>query len=353
MDPAAPAPPVPRQVPFVHVAHGDERIDEYHWLRERSDPEVIAHLEAENAYTEAVMAPTKALQDTLYEEIVSRIQETDMSVPVRRGPWVYWYRTVEGLQYPLYCRRRVEGGEETVLLDENAEAAGHDYFALGALEVSPDQNLLAYSVDTEGDETHRLRIRHLDTGQDLAEEIPGTGWGAAWASDNATLFYTTLDDAKRPYRVWRHRVGTDPATDVLVHQEDDERFYCSVDRSRSGGFVVLDVSSQVTSEVWVLPAGEAEGEFSVIEPRRQNVEYSVEHHSYPGDTPGPRDRFFVLTNDSAPNFALMEAPVDSPGRDHWREVLPHRPDVRLEGVAAFADHLVVVERAEADRKSVV
>jgi oligopeptidase B len=336
-----PAPPIARRVPTVHAAHGDERIDEYHWLRERSDPAVIAHLEAENAYTEAVMAPTKELQEHLYGEIVSRIQETDMSVPVRHGPWHYWLRTVEGLQYPLYCRRPADGDTETVLLDENAEASGHPYFALGALEVSPDHRLLAYSVDTDGDEIHRLRVRRLDTGDDLPEEIPGTGWGVAWASDSATLFYTTLDEAKRPYRVWRHRLGTDPAGDHLVHQEDDEHFYCSVHRTRSGGFIVIDAASQVTSESRVLPAGDPEAAFTVVEPRRQDVEYSIDHHS---------NSFFVLTNEEAPNFRLMQTPVASPSRESWTEVIPHRPDVRLEGAAAFADHLVVLERAEAVRR---
>jgi oligopeptidase B len=275
---------------------------------------------------------------------------------VRHGPFLYYARSVEGLQYPIYCRRPAPGagvppevtataaGEETeeqVLVDENVLAEGHDYCALGVLEVSPDHNLMAWSLDTEGDEEYVLAVRDLRTGQDFPERIPNTSYGLAWASDNATFFYTTLDPAKRPWQIWRHRLGTDPGKNVLVHQEDDERFFCSVDRTRSGRYVVIDVRSAVTSESRVLPADAPEGEFRIVEPRRQDVEYTLEHHG---------ERFFVLTNDDAPNFRLMEAPVDDPGRHSWREVIPYRPEVKLEGIAAFAHHLVVLERAEAVRR---
>jgi oligopeptidase B len=340
-------PPIAKRVPHVHEAHGDQRHDDYHWLRDREDPDVIAYLEAENAFTDAVLEPLRPLQEKLYAEIVSRIQETDLSVPVPHGAFLYYSRSVEGLQYPIHCRRTAdpggteEGRAEQVLIDENLLAEGEDYCSLGAFEVSPDHRLLAWSLDTEGDEEHELRIRDMETGEDFPEAIPGTYYGVAWANDNRTVFYTTLDEAQRPWQVWRHQLGTDPSADVMVHQEDDDRFFCSIERTRSGGFVVLDLRSAVTSETRVLSADDPEGTFTVLEPRRQDVEYGVEHHG---------DRFFILSNDGAPNFRLVEAPVADPRPENWRELIPHSADVKLEGLAAFARHLVVLERAEAVRR---
>ncbi|MGH9004198.1 MAG: oligopeptidase B, partial [Acidimicrobiia bacterium] len=348
-----PTPPRAKRVPHVHEAHGDRRNDDYHWMRNREDPDVTAYLEAENAYTEAVMAPTKALQERVYTEIVGRIQETDLSVAVPHGPFRYYSRSVEGLQYHVYCRRPdtategepgaggvPEDGEE-VLLDHNAEAEGHEYCEIGLFEVTPDHRLLAWSIDTAGDEEYLLHVRDLETGADLPDAIPGTYYGAAWASDNVTLFYSTIDDAHRPWRIWRHRLGTDPAQDVLVHQEDDERFFASVARTRSGGFILIDLHSATTSEVRVVDAGDPEGDFRIVEPRRQDVEYSLDHHG---------ERFFILANDDAPNFRLVEAPVADPGRHAWQELIPHRPDIKLEGIDALAGHLVVLERADGVRR---
>ena len=228
MTSASPTPPLAKRIPHVHEAHGDRRPDDYHWLRDRDDPDVTAYLEAENAYADAVMEPLRPLQEKLYAEIVSRIQETDLSVPVPHGPFLYYSRSVEGLQYAIHCRRTPEeGSPEQILIDENVLAEGQEYCALGAFEVSPDHRLLAWSLDTEGDEDHVLRIRDMETGADHPEAIPGTSYGVAWASDNRTVFYTTLDESRRPWRVWRHRLGTDPSADVIVHQEDDDRFFCS------------------------------------------------------------------------------------------------------------------------------
>ena len=344
---ASPPAPVAKRVPHVHQAHGDERPDDYHWLRDRDDPDVTAYLEAENAYADAVMEPRRPLQEKLYAEIVSRIQETDLSVPVPHGPFLYYSRSVEGLQYAIHCRKAAgaggtgDGSPEQVLIDENVLAEGHEYCALGALEVSPDHRLLAWSLDTEGDEEHVLRIRDLETGRDHPEAIPNTSYGVAWAGDNRTFFYTTLDESRRPWQVWRHRLGTDPGDDVLVHQEDDDRFFCSVERTRSGGFIVIDLRSAVTSETRLLPADDADGSFTVLHPRRQGVEYGLDHHT---------DRFFIMSNEEAPNFRLVEAPVADPSPSNWRELIPHSADVKLEGLAAFTGHLVVLERAEAVRR---
>ncbi len=326
----------------VLSTHGDERSDPWHWLRERDDPAVIAYLEAENAYTRAVMAGTEPLQAQLFDEIRARIQETDTSAPAPDGGYFYYGRLVEGLQYGIHCRKRgsLDANEE-VLLDENALADGHPFFALGVSDVSPDHRLLAYSTDVEGDEAYVLRFRDLTSGDDLPDEIPNTYYGAAWAIDNRTYFYTVLDDAKRPWQLWRHTLGTSPRDDVLVYEEDDEAFHLSVDRTRSDAYLVMTLSSMVTSEVWILEAHEPEGSFRLVEPRRQGVEYQVEHHD---------DTFFVVTNDGgAVNFKLMAAPVTAPGRSQWTEVIPHRVDVRLEDVDAFSRHLVLYERAGVSR----
>jgi oligopeptidase B len=326
--------------------HGDERVDDWYWLRERDNPETIAYLEAENAYTEAATAHLAELRERLFQEIKSRILETDLSVPVRRGNHWYYSRTVEGLQYAIRCRREgSEDGPEQILLDENALAEGHEFFDLGAFSPSPDHSLLAYSTDYEGDEVFTLRVRDLTTGDDLPDEIPGVYYGATWALDNATLFYTVLNDAKRPWRLYRHRLGTPVADDVLVFEEPDEAFYLGIHRTRSDRFLVLSLESKVTSEAWVLEADDPTGDFRIVEPRRYGVEYDVEHRG---------DRFLVVTNaDEAENFKLVEAPLDAPARANWRDLVPHRPHVKLDGVDAFAGHLVLYERADAVARIVV
>ena len=336
------SPPEAPRRPTVMSLHGDERVDDWYWLRDRDDPETTAYLEAENAYTEAMTAHTEGLQGLLYEEVRGRIQETDESAAVPHGGHWYFRRTVEGLQYPTHCRRTgAEDAPTQVLLDANVLAQGHDYFRLGALAVSPDHARLAYSTDVTGAERYRLRFRDLVSGHDLPDEIPNTYYGVAWSSDSQTVFYTRPDESMRPHQVWRHVLGTDPSGDVCVYEEPDERFFLSVHRTRSGAFIVLSVESMITSEVRVIDASNAEGAFRVVEPRRQGIEYSVDHHG---------GRFLIVTNDEAPNFRLMEAPVGSPGREHWRELVPNRDDVRLLGVDAFAGHLAVYERAEALRR---
>jgi oligopeptidase B len=333
-EPVTVSPPVAKRVPTVRRLHGDEVVDEYAWLRDRDDPDTVAYLEAENAHTEAATAHLADLRERLFGEIKARVQETDLSVPARKGPWWYYSRTVEGLQYGIFCRRPDEHDEsqEEVLLDSNELAGDSPYFALGAGDVSPDHRLLAYSTDYDGDETYTMRFKDLETGEPLPDEIENTYYGTAWSAGSSTFFYVTLDDAKRPYRLWRHRLGAPAEADELLHEETDERFFCSVHLTRSERFIVFGIGSNVTSEVWVLPADDPDGRFRVVEPRRQGVEYSVTNHG---------DRFLILTNDEAENFRLVEVPVDAPGREHWRDVVPHRDDTRLDHVDAFARHLVV------------
>ncbi|HEX2737168.1 MAG TPA: S9 family peptidase [Acidimicrobiia bacterium] len=348
-----PDPPRAERRPTV-LRHGDdERVDEWYWLRERDDPAVLAYLERENEYTKAALAHTDARRETLFHEIKARVQETDVSAPVHKPPYDYFTRTFEGRQYELHGRRPTgadDGVDEEVLVDENALADGHEYFALGGFAVSPDQALLAYSTDVTGGERYELRVRDLAAGRDLPETIRDTSYGLAWANDNSTLFYVRPDDAERPFQVWRHTLGTTVGDDVLVYEEDDEMFHASIGRTRSGRFVMISVDSKTTSETRCIDADDPTSEPFVVEPRRPGVEYHVEHHR----SPELGERFYVLTNDDgADNFKLMVTPVSSPGRAQWREVLAHRPEVRLDDVDAFAHHLVVTERADALERMVV
>ncbi len=251
-----PEPPRAKRVPVVVHRHAGDVVDDYAWLRDRDDPDTIAYLEAENAYADAWFEPLTAQQEEIFQEIKRRTQETDLSVPVRKGPWRYYSRTVEGEAYPIHCRRAADDpdAQEQVLLDENAEAGEHEYFAVGAFDVSPDHALLIWSHDTEGDEEYTLRVRDLAAGADLPDAIERTYYGTAWSRDGRHLFYVKPDDALRPYQVWRHAVGTPAADDVLVYQEDDERFFVGVDLTRSEAFVVIESESKTTTEVRVVPS---------------------------------------------------------------------------------------------------
>jgi len=345
------SPPVAKQVPYERTHHGDTVSDPYEWLRHKDDPEVIEHLKAENAYSEALTSHLGDLRKAIFTEIRGRTQETDLSVPTRRGPWWYYSRTVEGQQYALHCRCPVadladwtppsldaaaERPGEQVLLDGNGEATGHEFFALGTFDVTADGHLLAYSVDTTGAERFTLRCKDLRTGVVLDDEVPDTFYSSAWSLDGAVLFYVTVDESWRPFRVWRHRLGTDPAQDSVVFEEPDEHYWVGVGATRSQRYVVIQVASKVTSEVHVLDAADPEAAPQVVAPRHPGVEYSVEHAVVNGD-----DRFLILHNDGAKNFELAEAPAADPGRHNWRPVLEHRDGTRLEGVSAFAGHLAV------------
>ena len=319
--------------------HGETVADPWFWLRDRNDPETIAYLDAENRYTDAVMAPARALEAQLYAEMLGRIQETDSSVPFLQGGWEYITRMEQGKQYPIHCRQRP--GSETharTLLDCNALAAGHDYFSLAYSRVSPDGNVLAWAIDTDGSEVYTLRFRDLSTETSLPESITGVYYDAAWASDNLTFFYTTLDETRRPHRLWRHTLGSAEA-DTLVFEEPDARFNVSIDRTRSGRFLLLNVNSHTTTEYRFLDAGDATGEFQLLRPRSQDVEYFIEHQG---------GYFWMRTNEKAVNFRLLRALDTAPGE--WTEVLAHNEEVTLEGMDGFREHLAITERADGLRR---
>jgi oligopeptidase B len=335
-----PEPPLAARRPHVHTTHGDERVDDWYWLRDRDDPAVIAYLEAENAYHEAMTAHTKPLQERLFEEFKGRIQETDESPPVFHGGHWYSERMVEGLEYAIHARRTgsVDADEE-VLLDENELAAGKEYFDLRAFRPSPDHTLAAYGVNFDGSDNTDIRFRDLGRKRDLDDVIPDVTGNVVWASDNRTVFYAARDAALRPHQIWRHRLGDPVERAVLVFQEDDERFRVGCERSKNGDFVFVYSGSSLTTEVHVLRGDEPEGELRVIEPRTTGVEYAVEAHG---------DRFLITTNaDGAVNFKLVEAPVDDPGRANWREVVAHRDDARLHGIDVLKDWIILVEHANA------
>jgi oligopeptidase B len=351
---AAPLPPVAKRVETRREHHGDVFVDPYEWLRDKDDPEVIAYLEAENDYVDAMTADLEPLRQKIFEEIKARTKETDLSVPTRQGEWWYYARTFEGKQYRVQCRCPVADPDdwdppaldentaipgEQVMLDSNVEAEGHEFFALGAARVSLDGNLLAYSVDTVGDERYTLRFKDLRTGELYPDEIADIAAGATWAADNRTVYYLTLDAAHRPDRVWRYRLGSG-AESELVYHEADERFWLGVGLTRSDAYVIIASGSSITSEMRYADATDPNAEFTVVLPRRDGVEYAVEHAVVGGE-----DRFLVLHNDGAVNFTLSEAPVSDPTRQ--RTLIPHRDDVRIDGVDAFAGHLVVSYRRAA------
>jgi oligopeptidase B len=347
-------PPTAKRMPAERTHHGDTFIDEYAWLAVKDDPETISFLEAQNAFTTAQTAAQAALSGAVFDEIKARTKETDLSVPVRNRGWWYYVRTVEGKQYAVRCRRAVRPDDsgppisedgapldgEEVLLDGNELAGASEFFSLGAFDVSPDGTRLAYSTDMAGDERFTLRVKDLRTGQLEPDEIPGTFYGSAWSADGSSLFYTTVDDAWRPYRIWRHLLGTPASQDVIVYQEDDAKFDVGVELSRSERYLILTAASSLTSEVRLLDANDPAGEFTVVAPRRSGVEYGVEHQVLPDGT----ERLLILHNDGALNFELAQASLAEPAR--WTPLIAHREDTRLLGVDAFAGHLVVYLRKD-------
>ncbi len=327
-------PPAARKVHKVETLHGQPWADDYFWLRDKPNPDVAAYLDAENAYTDAVMGPTQALQAALYKEMLGHIKETDLSVPYREGGYFYYSRTEEGKQYPIYCRKKGSlDAVEEVTLDLNALAEGQKFMAIGAYTVTDDGSLLAYTTDNTGFREYTLHVKDLRTGE-LRKETAEKVGSVAWANDGQTLFYTTDDPAKRPYRLYRLRLGS-PLPRDLVHEEKDELFRVGVGRSRSKGYVFLGIGSHTTSEVRYIPADQPAAEWKVVAPRRHEHEYEVDHHG---------DRFYIRTNDKGRNYRLVSAPVADPRPENWTEVVPHRPDVMLEGLELFKNHYVLLER---------
>ena len=330
--------PIAAKHPQELVTHGDKRIDNYYWLHQQDNSEVIDYLKAENSYTEEQMQHTQELQTALYDEILSRIQETDLSVPYRLKDYYYYSRTEEGQAYSIFCRKYQSlDAPEEVLLDQNELAKEEDFFSLGVASISPNQQILAYSTDTTGAEQYTLFFLDLNTQKLSSETIADTYYSFAWGNDDRTVFYTKVDSANRPYQLWRHTLGNDPSDDVLVHQEDNEAYYLSVGKTRSREYILLDLSSKITSEVHYLDANNPDGKFQVFQPRQTGIEYSIDHHS---------DRFYIVTNEEAINFKLMSTSVDATDKTNWKTIIPHREDVMLEGIDVFAEHLVIYEREE-------
>jgi oligopeptidase B len=329
-------PPVAKVLPMSDTIHGEVRTDPYFWLRERSNPDVVAYLEAENRYTETMMKHTESLQEQLYKELLGRIKETDLSVPEKLDDYYYYSRTEEGKQYPIYCRKKGSlSAEEEIVLDQNLLASGHEYLRIGVYRISPNHQLLAYSADTTGSETYTLYVKDLSTGQLLRDKISNTSYGVEWANDNRTIFYNVLDEAKRPYQLYRHTLGNDQKDDTLIYHEHDEAFYLELSKTRSKAYILMTLVSKTTSEVHWIKADHPAEHPAVVHPRQHEMEYYLDHRG---------EKFFIRTNDEAKNFKLMEAPVEDPSKKNWREILPHRETVKIEGIDAFNNHLVVYER---------
>lgn len=330
--------PQAKQVPHVWQRPTGQFDDPFAWLRDRDDPDTVAYLEAENAWADAWFAEHGTLVEELFSEIRSRVQETDVAAPVPKDEWYYSSRTEEGQSYPIHCRgRSAATATEQLILDQNLEATGREFFDLGVFEVSPDHRLVAWSADTAGDEHYTLRIRDIATGTDLGDELHDTTWaGVAWSSDGTHLFYVVADEQERPYQVMRHRLGTAQHDDVEVFVDHDERFFVGVGATRNGETIVIHSESKLSSEAWVLPASEPTGTPRVVRPRTADVEYHVDHWG---------DRFVVLTNLDAIDFRVMTAPLDRPGE--WSEMVAHEPGRRITGIEPFAGHLALHEWRDA------
>ena len=336
-----PIPPKAKVVPKVTNFHGDQIIDPYFWLRNADDPDVLAYLKAENDYTSRKMQHTLNLQKKLYQEMRSKIKETDLTVPERKDDYLYYQRTEANKQYPVYCRRKdVPNAKEETLLDQNELAGDSEYLGIGQFKVSPNHKVIAFSVDRDGSELYTLHFKDLETNRVFSEEIPGTYYGGAWGNDNKTFFYVILDTAKRPYRVFRHTLGTEAAKDVLVHDEKDERFWVGIAKTRSEKYILIQSGASTTSEVLFVDGDHPEDPARIIQPRKQDVEYSVDHRG---------GQFYVLTNDQALQFRLLSVPVNAPSSNSV-EIIPHRNEVMLEGVDLFQDFLVVYERDRGQEK---
>jgi oligopeptidase B len=330
-------PPAAKIVPHKLEKFGHTRTDNYYWLRDRNNPDVISYLQEENRYLDATLAHTKPLQQKLFDEFKTRIKQTDESVPYRKDGYYYYTRMEAGKNYPIHCRKKGSlDATEEVLLDGNKAAQGHKYFSAAGLQVSHGNNILAYGVDTVGRRLYTIRFRNLTTGAEMPDVIRDVTPAMAWANDNKTLFYVKQDPTTlRDYQVYRHVLGADPAQDTLVYEEKDVTFSCFVRKTKSKKYILIGSYQTLSSEYRYLDADRPEGEFQVFEPRARDHEYHVDHYG---------ENFFIKTNSEAKNFRLMSTPVESTARSNWRQVIPHRTDTLLVGFEVFRDHLVVIER---------
>jgi oligopeptidase B len=331
-----------RKLPVAHKKlkeleiHNHKRIDNYYWLSERENPEVISYLEAENEYTRSVLAPTKQLQERIYNEIVGRIKQTDMSVPYFLNGYYYFTRFEEGKEYPVYCRKKesLENNEE-ILLNANEMAKGHEYYHVAGITVSPDNKKIAFGVDTISRRIYTVYFKDLDTGNILKENIPNTTGSAYWANDCKTVFFTTKDEQTlRPNKIFRFKLG-ERAAPKLIYEEKDDAYHCYIFKSRSRQYLIMGSSANTSDEYRILSADDPDGEFRVFHPREKGHEYSIGHFN---------DRFYIRTNDNARNFRLMQTPADNTHKSNWSEVIPHRKDVLLEGFLNFDKFMVIDER---------
>jgi oligopeptidase B len=332
-------PPVAARRHTERTVHGHTLVDDYAWLREKENPEVTAYLEAENAWCSTVMAGTEDLQKQLYEEMLSHIKETDISVPFRDRQYWYYSRTEQGKQYEIFCRKRgtaeAPEGDEEILLDVNELAKNESFMAVGTMVVSDDGQLLAYSCDNRGFRQYKLYVKDLQTGEVMPERVDRVG-SVVWAADNRTLFYTVEDEEqKRQFQCYRHLLGTPIEQDELVYEEKDERFNIGAGRTRDDKYIILESASHTTTEEQFLPADEPRGEWRLIEPRRDDIEYYADHRN---------GQLYLRVNDTGRNFRLVTAPVNAPGRENWTELIPHRPEAMLEEVDLFARHAMAWER---------
>ncbi len=343
-------PPNAKRIPQSSEIWGDTRQDDYGWMTDKSSPAVLDHLRSENRYTEAVLEPLSETIEDIYSEIRGRIKETDLSVPIEEDGWLYYSRSVEGYSYGIHCRQPVipgqpaltetaepNGGPEQILLDENIEADGHDFFELGVFDVSPDNNLLLWGKDTTGDEKYSLQVRSIETGEVLDESLAGVSAGSTWALDNKSFCYVRQDETNRPYQVWLHRVGENPSEDVLLFEEPDQRFFVGVGRDKDDSFIYIGSSSRITDEVRVIPAAEPLTEPRVLLERTEGVEYSVCHY---------KNEFVLVTNLDAPSFRVVTMPDSSSGLEEWKTIVAHDPDVTIRDADVLSDFLVLFERAE-------
>lgn len=332
-------PPVAKVIPHNLEKHGDVRVDNYYWLRERENPAVIAYLEAENAYTEAVTAHTKGLEEELFEEIKGRIKQTDESVPYKENGYYYYYRYEESQSYAIHCRRKDSmDSPEQVILDVNKLAEGHDHCRVRGLDVSSGRDILAYSVDYVGRRLYDLHFKNLATGMEYTEVIDSITGNVAWAEDNKTVFYTKQDPTTLRWQwIYRHTLGTDPSQDALVYEEEDDEFNAFVWKTKSKKYMIIGSEQTLSTEYRYLDAKNPTGDFTVFLPREENHEYSIDHFG---------DSFYIRTNWQAKNFRLMRTPVGKTDKANWTDVIAHRDDVLLSGFEMFRDYLVVQERSK-------